>query len=159
MHIYDKYLEGVDYFELEDCYHLSIKSIRRIVLLQKKRMEPVKVMMKEILKEWNIDDCPKQIYHSTWSVKEIFILKEYSDKNALQRNIQMHKILREEGVPVPEVCPLPDGKDYYEKNNKMYMLTTKLKGKNIVDIDKVNRSWFYDFGQIIAKLHVAFREC
>lgn len=159
LHIYDKYLEGVDYTELAACYHLSIKSIRRIVLLQKKRMEPVKAMMKEILKEWNIDDCPKQIYHSTWSVKETFVLKEYSDKNALQRNIQMHKILRETGVPVPEVCPLIDGKEFFEKNDKMYILTTKLKGKNIIDIDKVDKSWFFNFGQIIAKLHVAFREC
>ncbi|MDF2541032.1 MAG: DNA-binding protein AraC-type [Herbinix sp.] len=159
IHIYDKYLEGVDYIELADCYHLSDKSIRRIVLSQKRRMEPVKAMMKEILKAWNIDDCPRQIYHSTWSVKESFVLKEYIDKNALQRNIQMHKILRDAGVPVPEVCPLKDGKEFYEKNDKMYILTTKLKGNNIVNIDKVNKSWFFELGQIIAKLHVAFREC
>jgi hypothetical protein len=159
LHIYDKFLVGVNLIELADCYHLSVKSIRRIILSQKRRMEPVKAMMKEILKEWNVDDCPRQIYHSTWSVKETFVLKEYSDQETLQRNIQMHKILHEAGVPVPEVCPLADGKEFYEKNDKMYMLTTKLKGKNIVDIDQLDESWFFVFGQILAKLHVAFREC
>lgn len=118
-----------------------------------------KAMMQEIVKAWGIDDCPKQIYHSVWSVKESFVLKEYSDKNALQRNIQMQKILSETGVPVPEVCLLIDGKEFYEKDGKMYLLTTKLKGKNIVDIDKVSKSWFFNFGQIIARLHEAFREC
>lgn len=34
----------------------------------------------------------KQIYHSAWSVGDFYILKEYSDQKALQRNIQMHRI-------------------------------------------------------------------
>lgn len=158
LHIYDKFLEGVDYIELAECYHLSVKSIRRIVLSQKRRMEPVKFMIKEILKEWNLDACPSQIYHSTWSVKEAFVLKEYTSQKSLKRNIQMHKILHAAGVPVAKVCPLPNGKEFYEKNNKMYLLTTKLKGKNIVNVD-LDESWFYHFGEILAKLHVAFKEC
>ncbi|MDF2873317.1 MAG: DNA-binding protein AraC-type, partial [Anaerocolumna sp.] len=159
LHIYDKFLEGVNYNELADCYHLSVNSIRRIVLSQKRRMEPVRAMMKEILKEWHIVECPTQTYHSTWCVKEEFVLKEYSVEKTLLRNIQMHKILREAGVLVPEVCPLANGKEFYEKDGKMYMLTTKLKGKNTVDIDQLDESWFFYFGQILAKLHVAFREC
>ena len=159
LHIYDKFLEGVNYSELADCYHLSVQSIRRIVLLQKRRMEPVSAMMKEILKEWHMDEIPKQLYHSAWSVKDEFVLKEYSDQKTLLRNIQMHKILREAGVLVPEVCPLANGKEFYQKNDKMYMLTTKLKGKNIVAMDQLDESWFFDFGQILAKLHAAFREC
>lgn len=159
LHIYDKFLEGVNYIKLAECYHLSVKSIRRIILSQKRRMEPVKVMIKEILKEWNIDDCPKQLYHSTWSVKEELVLKEYNDLKNLQRNIQMHKILHKAGVPVPEICPLENGKEFYQINDKMYILTTKLKGKNIVNIDLLEESWFCDFGEILAKLHVAFREC
>lgn len=159
LHIYDKFLEGVTYNELTDCFHLSVKSIQRIVLSQKRRMEPVKAMIKEILKEWNIDDCPDQVYHSAWSVKDSFILKEYNDLVALQRNIQMLKILHKAGIPVPEICPLPDGKEFYEKNDKIYLLTKKLKGKNIVDVNHLDESWFFDFGQILAKLHLAFREC
>lgn len=159
LHIYDKFLEGIDYMELSECYHLSVKSIKRIVLTQKRRMEPVQAMMEEIVKEWNLKDCPKQIYHSTWSVKETYVLKEYSDRNLLLRNIQMHKTLREAGVTVPEICPLADGKEFYVKNDKMYLLTTKLKGKNIIDIDQLEEDWFYNFGRILAKLHIAFREC
>jgi len=122
-------------------------------------MESVKAMIEEILKEWNLNDSPKQIYHSTWSVKGMFVLKEYSDKEALLRNIQMYKILHEAGIPVPEICLLTDGKEFYKKNDKMYMLTTKLKGKNIVNINQLDESWFFDFGQILAKLHIAFKEC
>jgi Ser/Thr protein kinase RdoA (MazF antagonist) len=138
---------------------LSIKSIGRIILSQKRRMEPVRAMMKEILKEWNLDDSPNQIYHSAWSVKEEFVLKEYSDRNTLQRNINMFKILFKAGVPVPEIIPLADGKEFYEKNDKMYLLTTKLRGKNIVNIDELEDAWFYHFGEILARLHIAFREC
>ncbi len=101
----------------------------------------------------------KQIYHSAWSVGDFYILKEYSDQKALQRNIQMHRILHEAGLPVPEVHLLSDGKEFYKKDDKMYMLTTKLNGKNIVDIDQLDETWFFDFGQILAKLHMALREC
>lgn len=41
----------------------------------------------------------------------------------------------------------------------MYVLTTKLKGKNIVNLNECNNKWFFDLGTIIAKLHVAFQEC
>jgi Ser/Thr protein kinase RdoA (MazF antagonist) len=159
LHIYDKYLEGIDYMDLAECYHLSEKSIRRVILTQKRRMEPVRAMMKEILKEWGLEAYPTQLYHSTWNVNDVKVLKEYSNLEALKRNIQLHKTLRKAGVPVPEICPLADGKEFYEKNDKMYMLTTKLKGKNIVDRDQLDEAWFYNFGEILARLHLAFREC
>jgi aminoglycoside phosphotransferase len=159
LHIYDKYLAGIDILELADYYHLSDKSISRIVLSQKRKMEPVAAMIKEILKEWNINDCPVQIYHSAWSVKDKYVLKEYSDHDALKRNIQMHKILYKEGIPVPEICPLVNGKEYFEKNKKMYILTTKLKGNNIINMNQCEENWFYQFGDILARLHIAFREC
>jgi Ser/Thr protein kinase RdoA (MazF antagonist) len=141
------------------CYN----SIGRVILSQKRRMEPVRVMMKvilkEILKEWKLDDCPNQIYHSAWSVNEEFVLKEYSDAITLQRNINMYKILFKAGVPVPEICLTADGKEFCETNDKMYLLTTKLKGKNIANIDQLDEAWFYNFGVILARLHIAFREC
>jgi len=51
LHIYDKHLEGVDTAAIADCYHLSPKSIHRIILSQKRRMEPKLIMIKELLKE------------------------------------------------------------------------------------------------------------
>jgi Ser/Thr protein kinase RdoA (MazF antagonist) len=116
-------------------------------------------MMKEILKEWNLDNSPVQIYHSAWSVKEEFVLKEYSDWNTLQRNICLHKELFKAGVPVPEIHQTADGKEFYEINDKMYLLTKKLKGKNIVNNNQLDEAWFYHFGEILARLHIAFLEC
>lgn len=40
----------------------------------------MKSMIKEILKEWNLNDCPNQIYHSSWSVKETSICIKYFAK-------------------------------------------------------------------------------
>ncbi len=159
LHIYDKYLEGVDWAALAECYHLSIKSIRRIILSQKRKMEPVTTVIKEILKEWKLEHPPVQIYHSAWSINEQYVLKEYSDQNTLERNIEMLKILHKTGIPVPEIIPLPDGQNYFEQNDKKYILTAKLKGKNIVNINDCNDTWFYNFGTILARLHIAFREC
>jgi Putative homoserine kinase type II (protein kinase fold) len=159
LHIYDKYLEGIDVQELATCYHLSDKSIRRIILSQRRRMEPIVAMIKEMLKMWNLDFSPAQIYHSAWSVGDDYVLKEYNDKSALERNIEIIKILHKGKIPVPAIIPLESGKEYYEENEKMYVLTTKLKGKNIVNIKQCDDKWYFDFGTILASLHMAFKEC
>ncbi len=159
LHIYEKHLEGIPSVELAKIYHLSPKSIGRIILSQRREMESVASMIKEIVKQWGIEACPKQIYHSAWSIGEDYVLKEYSDQKALARNLEMLKVLHREGVPVPQLCPLKNGNEFYTLNDKMYMLTTKLKGSNIIDIDGCDKAWFYDFGKILARLHLAFREC
>lgn len=41
----------------------------------------------------------------------------------------------------------------------MYILTTKLKGNNIINMNQCEENWFYQFGDILARLHIAFREC
>lgn len=117
------------------------------------------MMIKEILKQWNIDDCPGQICDSVWSVKETLILKEYKDQKKLEKVIQLLKILHEAGIPVPEIWPLPDGKEFYEKNNNRYLMMTRLKGEKVVNMNQLDESWFFNFGEILAKLHIAFREC
>ncbi len=163
-HIFDGYLEGASISQLAKRYFLSEKSIHRIILIQKRRMEPKKMMIKEILNEWHFTkekenvEVLKQISHATWSVNESFIVKEYEDLNQMQRNIKMHTILLERGIPVPRIVPLVDGSMYYQKEDKFYIATTKLEGKNIVGIGQMGSKWFYDFGQILAKLHVAFCE-
>ena len=55
----------------------------------------------------------------------------------------------------------------YKKNNEKYLkdkenywlLTNKLKGCNIVNVNKCNEQWFFKMGKIIARLHLAFDEC
>lgn len=130
-HIYDKYLEGVEIAAISECYHLSANSVRRIILSQKRKMEPVIIMMKELIKEWNLEGEPVQIYHSAWNINNTYVLKEYDDPNALQRNLMMQRTLYEAGTPVPKIIQLPDQQDYLERNNKLYVLTAKLKGRNM----------------------------
>lgn len=158
-HIYDKYLEGVEIAVISECYHLSANSVRRIILSQKRKMEPVIIMMKELLKEWNLECEPVQIYHSAWNINNSYVLKEYDDPNALQRNLMMMRTLYEAGIPVPKIIQLPDKQDYLERNNKLYVLTAKLKGKNIGKLKECDSRWFFEFGVLLAKLHIAFQEC
>ncbi|MGN6711511.1 CD3324 family protein [Anaerocolumna jejuensis] len=158
-HIYDKYLEGVEIAAISKCYHLSANSVRRIILSQKRKMEPVIIMMNELLKEWNLEGEPVQIYHSAWNINNSYVLKEYDDPNALQRNLMMMRTLYEAGIPVPKIIQLPDQQDYLERNNKLYVLTAKLKGKNIVKLKECDSRWFFEFGILLAKLHIAFQEC
>lgn len=112
-HIYDKYLEGIEIVIISECYHLSTKSIRRIILSQKRRMEPIEMMIKEVMKEWNIDCNPVQIYHSAWDINDFYVLKVYDNPSTLQRNITMMKTLHEAGIPVPKLVQLPNKQDYF----------------------------------------------
>lgn len=157
--IYDHYLEGNHVEAIADKYYLSVKSIRRIILKFKREMEPVGKMINEILKNWNIDCEAKQIHHSAWSVNNEYVLKEYSDEISLNRNIGMFKTLYEENVPVPKVISLPNGEEYYKSNDKQYILTTQLKGKNDIDLNQCDADWLFQFGITIGNLHLAFKEC
>jgi len=157
--IYDKYLEGVMIPRIADCYHLSLQSVRRIVLVKKREMEPVVIMIKELMKEWNIECVPCQIYHSAWEINEFYVLKVYENPTVLQRNMNMMQILHKVGIPVPEIIQLPDGREFFEKEGVYYLLTTKLKGKNIADLYAYKDKWFFEFGTILARLHLGFLEC
>lgn len=162
-HIYDKYLGGIDIEVIAKCYHLSDKSIHRIILNQKRKMEPIKMNMKEIANEWAMNtekDCmPIQIYHSTWEINTDYVLKVYDEQSALLRNLAMMTTLGEAGIPVPKIMPLPDGMEYLQQGDKCYVLTTKLKGKAIVKLNECDSQWFCEMGSIIAQLHVAFQSC
>lgn len=122
-------------------------------------MEQAANMMKEVLKEWSLDTYPEQISHNAWNVNDKYVLKEYGDKDTLKRNIEMFKVLYEAGIPVPKICPLANGMEFCEVDGKMYLLTTKLKGNNVVAIHQCDKAWFYNFGVILAKLHRALKEC
>lgn len=42
----------------------------------------------------------------------------------------MMRTLAKEGIPVPQIIKLPDGKDYLSQDEKFYVLMIKLKGSN-----------------------------
>lgn len=61
----------------------------------------------------------------------------------------MMKILFSEGVPVPEICETKDGNDFYEKDGRMYLLTTKLRGHNIVCLEQLEESYFFLLARLL----------
>lgn len=116
-------------------------------------------MTEDIILKWNIHCKPEPIYHTTWDIDNRCVLKVYHDLATLKRNCVMMKTLYEEGIPVPKVIELPSGADYYEKDGNYYILTTKLFGSKIVDLNNCKEERFYRFGEILAQLHLAFRKC
>lgn len=113
----------------------------------------------EVLKEWGIEGVPISIYPTTWDINQSYILKVYEEPEALQRNVITMKTLRGAGVLVPEIMELPDGKAYVKRDDYYYILTTKLQGESAAKPSLYSNNWFFYFGTILAKLHVAFLEC
>lgn len=157
--IYEHYLIGMKYSEIASMYCLSEKSVRRIVLQERKGMEQEKMKAEKIVKVYGLTGEPKQIYTSAWNINNEYVLKKYTDINELQRNIDIIRILYGEKIPVPQIINLPDGNLYYKDEKQYWILTSKLKGSNIVDVNKCDNKWFFRMGQIIAKLHHAFDKC
>lgn len=123
-----------------------------------KAKELTKEEIIEVLKEWGIDGIPVSIHPRAWDVDHSYILKVYEEPEALERNVISMRTLLGAGVPVPEIIALPNGKDCVEKDDGYYMLTTKLQGR-AVKRSEYNDSWFFSFGTILAKLHIAFLKC
>lgn len=158
-HIYTKSLEGISNSELADKYHLSASSIRRIIIEQRKGYETMNSKIKQIINEWDIEENKvKQIYDSAWQIAEDFVLKIYEDVNMLQRNIKILSILEDMGIPVGGIILTKDKKTYVKDNEYYYILTNKLSGSNITNIHK-DAAIASEMGQVLARLHKAFREC
>ncbi len=122
--IYEHYLIGMKYSEIAKMYCLSEKSVRRIVLNEKKKMKQKQVNVQQVMTKYGIEGDIKQIYSTAWNIGDEFVLKKY----------------------------LKDKENYW-------LLTNKLKGCNIVNVNKCNEQWFFKMGKIIARLHLAFDEC
>lgn len=158
-HIYRRHLEGVDNKRLARIYNLSESSIRRIVIKQRKGYIKMPDKIKEILTHWGLEASEiKQIYDTTWQIGEDYVLKVYSDKEGLERNIKVLQILEQMKIPVGKLVPVNDNKPYVQQENKLYFLSEKLEGKNIIQIGN-DSSLAEKMGSIIADLHVAFAKC
>lgn len=156
--IYEHFLIGMSYLEIAEMYHLSEKSIRRIVLSEKKKMEIETVKASEILTKYGINKEIKQIYISAWEVQGEYVLKKYSNLSELKRNVDILKNLYAEKIPVPKIIRTLDKKDYISKNEEYWLLTEKIKGENIVQMEKCDNAWFFEMGKILAQLHIAFHK-
>lgn len=115
--------------------------------------------MKELLVHWGIEANCLKVNPRTWSIGEAYILKAYTKSTELQRSIDMMKKLKATHVPVPEIIPTCQGGDFLDHNQKYYILYTKLKGHKKSDWTTKDMAWFFEFGQILAQLHKAFKTC
>lgn len=112
--------------------------------------------MNSILKQWGINEnCGKQITETAWEIGDKYVLKEYTDKKALDRNIKFINELKQNNIPVTHIISNENGTDFATESDKYYLLTERLKGKNAVTI----REWDgmpFQMGKIIGELHKAF---
>ena len=147
------------YSEIAKMYCLSEKSVRRIVLNEKKKMEQKQVNVQQVMTKYGIECDIKQIYSTAWNIGDEFVLKKYVNFEELKRNVEVLSILYSEQIPVPKIIATPNNEKYLKDKENYWLLTTKLKGCNIVNVNKCNEQWFFKMGEIIARLHLAFDEC
>ncbi|MBQ9700376.1 MAG: phosphotransferase, partial [Lachnospiraceae bacterium] len=144
---------------LSEMYSLSESSIRRIIIRQRKRYEEMKETVNKVIKSWNVGRSEiKQIYDTVWQVGDDYILKVYEDVNMLERNIKIITILDDMDIPVGSIITTKDNKTYVSDDMHYFILSEKLPGSNIVSM-KDNMDVAYKMGEIIAALHMAFKEC
>lgn len=157
--IYEHYLIGMKYSEIAKMYCLSEKSVRRIVLNEKKKMKQKQVSVQQVMTKYGIEGDIKQIYSTAWNIGDEFVLKKYVNFEELKRNVDVLSILYSEQIPVPKIIATSNNEKYLKDKENYWLLTTKLKGYNIVNVNKCNEQWFFKMGKIIARLHLAFDEC
>lgn len=157
--IYEHYLIGMKYSEIAKMYCLSEKSVRRIVLKSKKKMEQRQVNIEQVMTKYGIKGEIKRIYGTAWNIGDEFVLKKYVNFEELKRNVDVLSILYSEQIPVPKIIATSNNEKYLKDKENYWLLTTKLKGCNIVNVNKCNEQWFFKMGEIIARLHKAFDKC
>lgn len=119
----------------------------------------MKDRIKNILASRNEEDMEiKQIYDTAWQVGGKYVLKVYDNIQMLERNIKISAILEDMGIPVGRIIPAGDNTSFFHDEKYYYVLQERLQGSNIVNTREALAIAF-DMGRIIAKLHLAFKEC
>lgn len=158
-HIYTGSLQGISNKKLSEQYHLSESSIRRILIHQRKRYETMKNRIQHILKNWNITNSVfTQIYDTAWQIGNEYILKVYENLNLLERNIKIITILDNMEIPTGKIILSKKASSYVRDDKYYYILLKKMQGSNIVSL-KNNFGLAVEIGEILARLHIAFKEC
>ena len=158
-HIYTKYLEGMHYKWLSQIYNLSESSIRRIIAKQRKGDIPMKNKITQIISNWKLENKDiKQIHNTTWQIGDDYVLKVYQDFNMLERNLKILQLLDNMGIPVASPIATINNEQYVSFNGWFCLLSKRLLGSNIVRIGN-NSKIGTTMGEIIADLHIAFKEC
>ena len=158
--IYSRFLTGVSVAQLSMKFNLTKKSIHRILLSKRKEAEKMSIIIDELKSNWDLHEEVHQIYDSTWSIGDKYVLKVNEKLAQLKRNITIMRALNESGIPVASPVKTIYGQDYVEYDGKYYFLMNKLSGSNILNIyqeDYLNIA--YETGKIMAQLHQAFIDC
>ena len=114
--------------------------------------------IEQILPLWGMEIRQiSQIYNTAWEVDHAYVMKAYSDRNQLERNIKISEILAGCHIPVAEILPTKTGEKYAEQEGFYFFLTRKLQGSNIAD--SKDKEMARKMGCAIARLHKAFLEC
>ena len=157
-HIYLKHLEGWTNGQLQNIYHLSEPSIRRILSKEKARYQKMKERIEQILPLWNLENRHvSQIYSSAWEINHSYVIKVYHNKSQLEKNIKISTILLECNIPVAKIVPTQAGENYVVRQNTYFLMSKKLPGSNISN--RKDTAMAYKMGCAIAQLHRAFIEC
>ena len=154
-HIYEKHLEGWSTRRLAEHYSLSPSSIRRILLVKRKDAIKMGTIIQKALAPWDLEGAPlKQQSENVWEIGGRYMLKVYTDEEALRRNAEILSSLRENGVPAAPVIPTGTGEPYAACDGQFFLLTGKLEGRSFTGA--VGTGTGRRMGQAIARLHLAF---
>jgi Ser/Thr protein kinase RdoA (MazF antagonist) len=117
--------------------------------------------IKKALLNWNISyENIRQIYKSAWQIGEKYILKTGNNLHLLNSNLAIINNLHEQNIPVAEIVKTVNGLDYVVIDNTYFFLSKKISGEHITDIYAGDYNELsYLIGEIIGKLHMAFRIC
>lgn len=111
----------------------------------------------DIKEYWGIEGDLVSTTPTTWEVGGSYILKLVKSDSNAQNNMKMSVALRAEGVPVPHIVKLKDGRDYAVLQEGCYLLMEKLEGNHIREVFCQDYEVIaYEIGKIIAKIHRAF---
>lgn len=111
-----------------------------------------------ILSLWGIEMKQLiQINSSVWEVNHSYIIKSYSDKDKLERNIKISEILLDCNIPVANIVYTKAGEKYVEYKNVYFLMSKKMQGNKISNIKDTTIA--HKMGGAIALLHIAFIKC
>lgn len=156
--IYQKYLRGWSSRRLAEHYSLSVSSIRRILQNQRKDAQAMEKSIIQVLRFWGLEELGiLQREENVWEIDGKYMLKAYTDLSSLERNIRILTILHKNGIPTAQVIPVSPEYPWVSRENRFYLLTTKLEGSHYDGA--VTESIARSMGQTLAALHLAFQSC
>lgn len=110
-----------------------------------------------VLSCWGLQEqSVERIQDTAWQIGPDHVLKVYREPGTLERNLKMLRLLSEQNLPVARVVPTCDGSLFLPMDGALYFLSEKLPGSPVT---QPHSSMIRLMGQVIARLHTAFRNC